>query len=145
MWPPISVPGDKASALQSRSRGFCPLRSRPARGSCLTWIKSIRSRSHYWVTYPQAAQRATVDTFVGGVPWPPTESRFSKICLAPMDTSSNVPRQRSRFGMREIERAIRAAERRFERLQSPRDWKLHADYFEVESHGVGLDSLPRRI
>ena len=46
---------------------------------------------------------------------------------------------------RNIERAIRAAERRFERLQSPRDWKLHADYFEVESHGVGLDSLPRRI
>ena len=33
------------------------------------------------------------------------------------------------------DRAARAAEHRFERLQNLRDWKLRADYFEVEVKG----------
>jgi hypothetical protein len=33
------------------------------------------------------------------------------------------------------DRAVRAAEYRFARLQHLRDWKLHADYFEVEVDG----------
>jgi len=46
---------------------------------------------------------------------------------------------------RSVERAVRAAERRFARLHRVRDWKLYADLLEVEIDGRKADCGPIRV
>lgn len=40
---------------------------------------------------------------------------------------------------KDADRAVKAAQRRYERLKRVRDWKLHADLIETESVEKGLD------
>jgi hypothetical protein len=43
---------------------------------------------------------------------------------------------------RSADRAVRAAEHRFKRLHHMPDWKLHADYFELEVDGKKVNYCP---
>jgi len=42
-----------------------------------------------------------------------------------------------------IDRAVEAAERRFERIRDVPDWKLHADTLELEIDGDRVDYVPK--
>ncbi len=43
---------------------------------------------------------------------------------------------------RSADRAVQAAKRRYERLRHTRDWKLHADYLELEVDSKKVDYCP---
>lgn len=46
---------------------------------------------------------------------------------------------------RSADRAVKAAELRYERLDHVHDWTLHSDYLELEIDGKKVDYYPREL
>jgi hypothetical protein len=46
---------------------------------------------------------------------------------------------------RNADHAVQAAERRYQDLRGIHDWKLHADYLELEVNGKKVDYCPTRV
>ena len=48
-------------------------------------------------------------------------------------------------GARTANRAVQAAEREYQNLRGIHDWRLHADYVEVEIDGTKVDYRPKGL